>query len=267
MLSEDVLSEEVSSEEVSPDEVLSEVVLSDEVSSDEVLSEDVLSDEVLSDGVLSDDVSSEEVLSDDVLSDEVSSDEVVSDDVLLSSGSDEVGSARIDNESEKTHRITKSKDIIILDCFIKLPLQKNILIMNCSDFLFDDIYNSFEFEDYSYWNNTDKPEDVSVREWNKRFKVWEEICPDCPANNSLMYNPHFNQVKNFPFLWKYEDLKEYFEKYNAEKRFERYTRNHEFANEYTGKYKPNPWIEVKEKMITINEKNFNDVFDCVEDKK
>lgn len=171
----------------------------------------------------------------------------------------------LSNEFHKKNYLNVNSIVSVKICFF--PYKKNILIMNCSDFLFDDIYNSFEFEDYSYWNNTDKPEDVSVREWNKRFKVWEEVCPDCPANNSLMYNPHFNQVKNFPFLWKYEDLKEYFEKYNAEKRFERYTRNHEFANQYTGKYKPNPWIEVKEKMITINEKNFNDVFDCVEDKK
>lgn len=27
-------------------------------------------------------------------------------------------------------------------------------------------------EDYSYWNNTDRPEEVSQREWNRRSKLW-----------------------------------------------------------------------------------------------
>lgn len=32
-----------------------------------------------------------------------------------------------------------------------------------------------ELTDYSYWNNTDRPDEVSAREWNSREKTWDEI--------------------------------------------------------------------------------------------
>jgi hypothetical protein len=32
--------------------------------------------------------------------------------------------------------------------------------------------------DYSYWNNTDKPEDISQDEWEKREKIWKNIIED-----------------------------------------------------------------------------------------
>lgn len=31
------------------------------------------------------------------------------------------------------------------------------------------------FEDYEYWNNTDKPDEISDREWNRRGKTWREL--------------------------------------------------------------------------------------------
>ena len=30
-------------------------------------------------------------------------------------------------------------------------------------------------KDYSYWNNTDEPEGISNRKWNKRRKIWDRI--------------------------------------------------------------------------------------------
>ena len=54
--------------------------------------------------------------------------------------------------------------------------------------------------------------------------------------------------------------------YNKEKRFEIYCKNHEFANEFRSKRKPNPWIDVKDKMIDINEDNFDNEFKCVTSK-
>jgi len=41
------------------------------------------------------------------------------------------------------------------------------------------LYEDFDYpdwvEDFNYWDNTDKPEDVSQKEWDFREEVWEEI--------------------------------------------------------------------------------------------
>lgn len=155
-----------------------------------------------------------------------------------------------------------NKNIVNQVVICLFPYKKNTLVMNCSDFLYNDIFNSFGFEDYSYWDNSDKPDDISNREWKKRLEVWDMVCPDIPANTSLVYAPYFQTNESFPLFWKFDDLKEYFEKYSVEKRFEKYCKNHEFANEYFKKNKPNPWLAVKDKMFDITEENFKDVFNC-----
>ena len=49
----------------------------------------------------------------------------------------------------------------------------------------EDPFFSGMFEDFSYWNNSDKPDDVDTKEWRFRNKVWntvlmngEESCVD-----------------------------------------------------------------------------------------
>lgn len=46
-----------------------------------------------------------------------------------------------------------------------------------------------EISDFSYWNNSDKPEGVSSQEWKRRYKVWDKILisgPDAvPAMRGL----------------------------------------------------------------------------------
>ena len=33
-------------------------------------------------------------------------------------------------------------------------------------------------EDYSYWNNTDRPDDVTARQWSARGRMWNRVCLD-----------------------------------------------------------------------------------------
>lgn len=44
------------------------------------------------------------------------------------------------------------------------------------------IHEKFEavppVEDFRYWNNTDKPDDVTERAWAARAKAWEAVCLD-----------------------------------------------------------------------------------------
>lgn len=153
-----------------------------------------------------------------------------------------------------------NKNIVYNVDICLFPYKKDVYIMNYSDYIYNDIYNNLNFEDYSYWNNTDKPDDISTREWNKRLKIWDLLCPDCPANNSLRYSPCFNEIENMAFLWKYDDLKEYFEKYNKEKRLENYNKNYEFSKEYFGKNIVNSYLKVADNMIDITEINFKNKF-------
>ena len=153
-----------------------------------------------------------------------------------------------------------NKNIVYNVHICLFPYKKDVYIMNCSDYMYNGIYNDFNFEDYSYWNNTDKPDDISNREWNKRLKIWDLLCPNCPANDSLRYSPYFNEIENMAFLWKYKDLKEYFEKYNKEKRLEDYNNNYEFSKNYFKKDIINPYLAVVDNMIDITEDNFKNIF-------
>jgi hypothetical protein len=58
---------------------------------------------------------------------------------------------------------------------------------------------------YHYWNNTDRDEDVSVREWNKRGKDWDKVLYDkcCKLTYTFCDCKHFYES---PFL----DLQNHF---------------------------------------------------------
>ena len=68
--------------------------------------------------------------------------------------------------------------------FVFYPFKKDILATFHSTVAeFTDIFEQSEkVKEYGYWNNTDKPENVSDKEWNKRKKDWDTI---------------FNRNKNF----------------------------------------------------------------------
>jgi hypothetical protein len=44
----------------------------------------------------------------------------------------------------------------------------------------DNHFSSVKFpgwvENYSYWNNTDQPKNITNREWNNRRKMWDKVC-------------------------------------------------------------------------------------------
>jgi len=42
------------------------------------------------------------------------------------------------------------------------------------------------YQEYGYWNNTDKPEHITSREWNKRRKDWEILKWGTPVNECML---------------------------------------------------------------------------------
>jgi len=42
--------------------------------------------------------------------------------------------------------------------------------------IFDKLKLPYWVADYSYWNNVDEPENIDHKEWEKRGKIWDEVC-------------------------------------------------------------------------------------------
>lgn len=58
--------------------------------------------------------------------------------------------------------------------FFENPINKDLYIMVKGPHPVIELFGQFEeVEDFSYWNNTDKPDDVSKRQWNQRRKAWD----------------------------------------------------------------------------------------------
>lgn len=65
-----------------------------------------------------------------------------------------------------------------LECSVNFYFHQNKVYMvpwrSGSWFLNIDSYPLF-LEPFEYYNNTDKPQNISLKEWNKRKKIWNEI--------------------------------------------------------------------------------------------
>ena len=70
-----------------------------------------------------------------------------------------------------------------LDCGVCLyPKGKWVYIIPCGEYYIYDDFESPDFaEEYSYWDNTDKPDELTYRQWNTRQKNWEPILRDMEA--------------------------------------------------------------------------------------
>ena len=53
--------------------------------------------------------------------------------------------------------------------------------------------------DYGYWNNTDRPERVSAREWRQRGKVWDEVL-DGKSGQGFQFR-YDGEMASLPLKW------------------------------------------------------------------
>ena len=75
-----------------------------------------------------------------------------------------------DISDHEYHHLTHSVSSLIL-----IPRDNDVLILLfCSDLKIKKVFSELLFiDDYSYWNNTDRPDDISEQDWNNRGKDWE----------------------------------------------------------------------------------------------
>lgn len=64
------------------------------------------------------------------------------------------------------------RSVFGLDCFLTVFLRGRYAYAIGRG----DIVPDVPYQNYCYYNNTDRPEDVSAREWASRRKVWNELC-------------------------------------------------------------------------------------------
>ena len=66
-----------------------------------------------------------------------------------------------------------------------------------------------ELKDFSYWNNTDRPENVSEQEWNIRKSAWDQV--NVPEKDGFLYR--LLNIRQIPGrLLTASDLEQYLEK-------------------------------------------------------
>lgn len=135
-----------------------------------------------------------------------------------------------------------------------------------------------ELEEFGYWNNTDKPEEVSDSHWSKREKIWNELLTSYSFSKSGFST--FDFFKSLDFLKNLEYTYDIFENVDYEKRKKDYVENQTInlvisskdskMNTYSksrrevreGKHKE---IEKKvgnhfeEKYIKVTKDNFNNI--------
>jgi hypothetical protein len=66
-------------------------------------------------------------------------------------------------------------------------------------------------EDFSYWNNTDRPEGLSKDLWQRRADTWDRLLPGfaAPAERGLSYSTSYILAPSFAALFDRRDLSEF----------------------------------------------------------
>lgn len=57
-------------------------------------------------------------------------------------------------------------------------------------------------KDYCYYNNTDRPKNITSKQWEDRYKNWESLCLDDWNKNRLYYA--IIEVTNGSIIWDFE---------------------------------------------------------------
>lgn len=72
--------------------------------------------------------------------------------------------------------------------------------------LYETFMNLPEVSEYGYWNNVDKPEDISEKEWDIREKDWNEALEGIgiPSENGFCFLLTQNLKDAHCFIWSYE---------------------------------------------------------------
>lgn len=110
--------------------------------------------------------------------------------------------------------------------FCLFQIGNTTAIIVFADFLIGKLNADKALTHYGYWNNTDKPDKVSDREWSQRRRFWDTACRHSPKQDSLMIELTNPMVMDF---WS-KIFANALKKVNQEKRLTSIARQYRDAN-------------------------------------
>jgi len=100
----------------------------------------------------------------------------------------------IDDEYSKIKKTKERNPTYDFECEISVLVPKGsdkiLLLLFTEQKNLKSLFESYEFiDEYSYWNNSDKPDDISDVEWGQRKIDWDKALPGSgvPARNGLSF--------------------------------------------------------------------------------
>lgn len=122
------------------------------------------------------------------------------------------------------HNLTRTPediyDFSVSVCFFEY--NNNIYLKLFCGYYEKDFMNSLKeldiLEEYDYWNNTDKPDNISNEEWKERALVWENIFKKSSIPNEVALN--LDITSDFIDFISKEDILKYNTEENIQKRKE-----------------------------------------------
>lgn len=75
------------------------------------------------------------------------------------------------------------------DCSLNIWIHKNkaYIIPYGEKWIYKDFLKPDGTEEYYYWNNSDRPDNITNRQWQSRAKNWQEICLNNWNKSRLMH--------------------------------------------------------------------------------
>lgn len=98
------------------------------------------------------------------------------------------------NIIEQNQRIIPEFDFNLSVIIFDSPKISGKLYTECQE-LRDYWYSLPQVKDYSYWNNTDHPDDVTIEEWEERYNFWKTTIPtSIPSNHGKIFDFKYNHI-------------------------------------------------------------------------
>lgn len=79
----------------------------------------------------------------------------------------------------------------ITAAIVAYPLGRKVYVNVFDEDVHEMVRKNQKFKDFSYWNNTDRPDEVTARQWRHRERTWDKLLPDSravPAISGFTYD-------------------------------------------------------------------------------
>lgn len=115
----------------------------------------------------------------------------------------------VENKEDNEKNIFNNSRLKLELFFYPISENKTLIYVLCENSLFNILKENIEgIEEYGYWNNSDKPDDCTNKEWKKRKSDWNIALPGIgKLSEGLLYNRH-KEFYNYNTFLEKKDIEE-----------------------------------------------------------